>query len=171
MLRRNWLVLCSNVTLHERADTAVNFIFVGSGFQALVQKHRIQWLRVTNPTIISLQFYRWNSWVRRKAGIYCLLWRTRKIQGWIFRNKELAISRVLSRAIIHLGSLSPACSSSLPESSASYTIGSLFGLAPSGVYLAMACYHPCGALLPHHFTLTLIPVKACRAVYFLLHFP
>ena len=31
---------------------------------------------------------------------------------------------------------------------------SLFGLAPGGVFRAAACYHPRGALLPHHFTLT-----------------
>jgi len=30
----------------------------------------------------------------------------------------------------------------------------LFGLAPGGVYHAVACYHRRGALLPHHFTLT-----------------
>jgi len=30
----------------------------------------------------------------------------------------------------------------------------LFGLAPDGVYPAIECYHRCGALLPHHFTLT-----------------
>jgi hypothetical protein len=33
-------------------------------------------------------------------------------------------------------------------------MGFLFGLAPGGVYLAAACYHPRGALLPHRFTLT-----------------
>jgi hypothetical protein len=64
------------------------------------------------------------------------------------------ISRVLSRTIIHLGCASPHTSSSLPESSASNTSGFLFGLAPGGVCRAMECYHPCGALLPHHFTLT-----------------
>ena len=32
--------------------------------------------------------------------------------------------------------------------------GFLFGLASGGVYLAMNCYQPCGALLPHPFTLT-----------------
>ena len=32
--------------------------------------------------------------------------------------------------------------------------GSLFGLAPGGVYLATNCYQPSGALLPHPFTLT-----------------
>ncbi len=64
------------------------------------------------------------------------------------------VSRVLSWAIIHLGCPSPDTSSSLPESSASHTSGFLFGLAPSGVCLAMECCHPCGALLPHHFTLT-----------------
>ena len=33
-------------------------------------------------------------------------------------------------------------------------IGFLFGLATSGVYPAMYCCQPCGALLPHPFTLT-----------------
>ena len=64
------------------------------------------------------------------------------------------ISRVLSWTVIHLGYASPHTSCSLPESNASHTSGFLFGLAPSGVYHAMECYHPCGALLPHHFTLT-----------------
>ncbi len=32
--------------------------------------------------------------------------------------------------------------------------GFLFGLAPSGVYLAVRCCHRRGALLPHPFTLT-----------------
>ena len=31
--------------------------------------------------------------------------------------------------------------------------GSLFGLAPDGVYHAMNCYQSCGALLPHPFSL------------------
>ena len=30
----------------------------------------------------------------------------------------------------------------------------LLGLAPNGVYLDQECLHPCGWLLPHHFTLT-----------------
>uniref|UniRef100_Q0I3E8 Transposase n=1 Tax=Histophilus somni (strain 129Pt) TaxID=205914 RepID=Q0I3E8_HISS1 len=30
----------------------------------------------------------------------------------------------------------------------------LFGLATSGVYHAIKCYHSCGVLLPHPFTLT-----------------
>ena len=45
-------------------------------------------------------------------------------------------------------------SSGLPRSNADHVNGSLFGLAPSGVYLATTCYHACGALLPHPFTLT-----------------
>src|SRR5690606_22007459 len=45
-------------------------------------------------------------------------------------------------------------SSNLPGSSAGHANGSLFGLAPSGVYLAADCYQPRGALLPHLFTLT-----------------
>ena len=65
------------------------------------------------------------------------------------------ISRVLSRTVIHLGLPSPAASSGLPEFNADHVKEFLFGLAPGGVYLATECYHPCGALLPHPFTLTL----------------
>jgi len=64
------------------------------------------------------------------------------------------ISRVLSRTVIHLGLTSLQASSNLPESSASSTVGFLFGLAPSGVYHATNCYQLRGALLPHPFTLT-----------------
>jgi len=68
------------------------------------------------------------------------------------------ISRVLFRpksvAIIHLGTSSPTPSSNLPEGATGRSIAFLFGLAPSGVYLAAECCHLRGALLPHHFTLT-----------------
>ena len=50
------------------------------------------------------------------------------------------------------------------------SVGFLFGLAPSGVYLAANCYQPRGALLPHHFTLT-SSLESSAAVYFLLHWP
>ena len=77
-----------------------------------------------------------------------------------------SVSRVLSRTIIHLGRASPLASSDLPESAEGHGIGSLFGLAPGGVYHRHGCYQPRGALLPHLFTLT------CeQAVSFLLHFP
>jgi len=82
-----------------------------------------------------------------------------------------SVSRVLSRTVIHLGSPSPMPSSSLPGNSAGHAIVSLFGLAPSGVYLAIACYHGCGALLPHRFALTTHILRCRSAVYFLLHFP
>jgi len=65
-----------------------------------------------------------------------------------------SISRVLSRTVIPLRRPSLAASSNLPGSSAGHANGSLFGLAPSGVYLATDCCQPCGALLPHLFTLT-----------------
>ena len=73
-----------------------------------------------------------------------------------FYNKEQSrpISRVLSRTIIHLGYASLHTSSNLPRPNAGSTIRSLFGLAPSGVYHATTCYHARGALLPHHFNLT-----------------
>ena len=82
-----------------------------------------------------------------------------------------SISRVLSRTVIHLGSSSPMPSSSLPGNSAGHAIVSLFGLAPSGVCLAITCYHGCGALLPHRFALTTHILRCRSAVYFLLHFP
>jgi hypothetical protein len=80
------------------------------------------------------------------------------------------VSRVLSWTVIHLGPASLQASSSLPESSASHTIGFLFGLAPNGVCRATDCYQPRGALLPHPFTLT-AGFASGLAVCFLLHFP
>ena len=65
-----------------------------------------------------------------------------------------SVSRVLSRTVIPLRQPSLTASSNLPGPSAGHARGSLFGLAPSGVYLATDCYQPCGALLPHLFTLT-----------------
>ena len=92
------------------------------------------------------------------------------------RKSEPAISRVLSRTIIHLGRPSPAASSNLPGNPLG-TGGAgfdpripLFGLAPGGVYRAASCYQSRGALLPHLFTLT-CPRKRRQAVYFLWHFP
>ena len=64
------------------------------------------------------------------------------------------ISRVLSWAIIPLGSVSPLPSSNLPGGGAGRTSASLFGLAPDGVCRAAGCCHLRGALLPHPFTLT-----------------
>jgi len=50
-------------------------------------------------------------------------------------------------------------SSNLPRSSAGRASASLFGLAPGGVYLAVAVTRKRGALLPHHFTLTLTKLR------------
>ena len=74
------------------------------------------------------------------------------------RKREPAVSRVLSRTIIHLGQPSPTASSNLPGSplgtgGADHPHTPLFGLAPGGVYRAAVCCHPRGALLPHLFTL------------------
>jgi len=52
------------------------------------------------------------------------------------------------------GRMSPYASSNLPGDDAGHTNAPLFGLAPGGVYLAAACYHRRGVLLPHLFTLT-----------------
>ena len=70
------------------------------------------------------------------------------------RSESRSVSRVLSRTAIPLRQPSLTASSNLPGSSAGHANGSLFGLAPSGVYLATDCCQPCGALLPHLFTLT-----------------
>ena len=92
------------------------------------------------------------------------------------RRASRSISRVLSRATIHLGRPSPIASSGLPGSGADYALGSLFGLAPGGVCLAGAVARPRGALLPHPFTLTTastndLSVGKAAAVCFLLHLP
>lgn len=73
---------------------------------------------------------------------------------WRKSGESRSISRVLSRTAIPLGHSSLNASSDLPESNAGRANGFLFGLAPSGVYLATNCCQPCGALLPHLFTLT-----------------
>lgn len=70
------------------------------------------------------------------------------------KGESRSVSRVLSRTVIPLRRPSLAAFSNLPGSSAGHANGSLFGLAPSGVYLATNCCQPCGALLPHLFTLT-----------------
>jgi hypothetical protein len=53
------------------------------------------------------------------------------------KSRSEPISRVLSWTVIHLGCLSPSTSSNLPGPSAGHTFGSLFGLAPGGVYHAI----------------------------------
>ena len=87
------------------------------------------------------------------------------------RGASRPISRVLSRAIIHLGPPSPAASSSLPGSACGHT--HCFPIQPcSG--RGLPCHGRCrprGALLPHHFTLTRHRPEGRRAVSFLWHFP
>lgn len=57
--------------------------------------------------------------------------------GHANNTRSQSISRVLSWTIIYLGYLLPNTSSSLPELSADHTIEFLFGLAPSGVSIAI----------------------------------
>ena len=78
--------------------------------------------------------------------------------------------------------MSPYACSDLPGSQRGQRLAavqhtSLFGLAPGGVYRA-ADVSRRGALLPHHFTLTVAPslgreqpARDSMAVYFLWHFP
>jgi hypothetical protein len=54
----------------------------------------------------------------------------------IGKRKSRPISRVLSRAAIHLGCKSPCSSSNLPRNRAGHAYIPLFDLAPSGVYRA-----------------------------------
>ena len=63
--------------------------------------------------------------------------RTRRLRR-IWKKVDRSISRVLSWTVIHLGFASPQTSSNLPGSSAGHANGSLFGLAPGGVYPATA---------------------------------
>jgi len=87
--------------------------------------------------------------------------KTIRASAQITNNKksgEPAVSRVLSRTVIHLEYMSPCISSDLPGSIVGHDFASLFDLAPSGVYLAAECCHQRGALLPHPFTLTGHPI-------------
>ena len=68
------------------------------------------------------------------------------------------VSRVLSRTVIHLDVRHRTPQATYPGTDTDRIVRKanvpLFGLAPGGVYPAVACYHRRGALLPHHFTLT-----------------
>ena len=77
------------------------------------------------------------------------------------------VSRVLSRAAIHLGRASPRASSDLPGSSAGHACRSPIRSCSGRGLPCHRCRHRRGALLPHLFTLT----RAWRAVCFLWHFP
>jgi len=71
-------------------------------------------------------------------------------------NKEGSqpISRVLSRAIIHLGNMSPCTSSNLPGDSADHALCPPIWSCSEWGFPCHNCYQLRGALLPHHFTLT-----------------
>ena len=90
----------------------------------------------------------------------------------IFHQKwSRPISRVLSRTTIHLGRTSPYASSDLPGSNAGRALGSLFGLAPGGVYPAALVT---GNAVRSYRTFSPLPriaVRQPRAVCFLWHFP
>ena len=77
------------------------------------------------------------------------------------------VSRVLSRAAIHLGRASPRASSDLPGSGAGHACRSPIWSCSRWGLPCHRCCHRRGALLPHLFTLT----RTWRAVYFLWHFP
>ena len=87
------------------------------------------------------------------------------------RKPEPAISRVLSRAIIHLGQLSPAISSNLPGS----PFGTDGGPKPySPIWSCSGRGLPCRELLPVArcaLTAPFHPYRPRSAVYFLWHFP
>ncbi len=85
------------------------------------------------------------------------------------KNKERRsqpISRVLSRAAIHLGRLSPDASSNLPGNGAGHVIVPLFGLAPGGVCRAVDV--TTNAVRSYR---TISPLPKIKGGIFLLHFP
>ena len=84
----------------------------------------------------------------------------------VLESKRRPISRVLSRNDHSSWVPLMDTTSDLPRSDTDHVVRSLFGLAPSGVYLANPVASDRGALLPHHFTLTVH-----TAVCFLLHLP
>ena len=106
----------------------------------------------------------------------------RKIAGGDFSNRRGSrpISRVLSRAIIPLGSASPRTSSGLPGSARGSALhpcskeGGCFPIWPCSRWglPCQPCYQGRGALLPHRFTLAVPGLATWTwAVCSLLHFP
>ena len=87
------------------------------------------------------------------------------------QNWSRPISRVLSRTTIHLGRTSPYASSDLPGPNAGRALGSLFGLAPGGVYPAAPVTGNAVRSYRTFSPLPLIAVRQPRAVCFLWHFP
>ena len=90
----------------------------------------------------------------------------------VFNKGSRPVSRVLSKATIHLGCASPHTSSDLPESGADHAHGFLFGLAPGGVYPAALVT---GNAVRSYRTISPLPSNKawprCLAVYFLWHCP
>ena len=82
--------------------------------------------------------------------------------GKITKKRSRPISRVLSRAAIHLGRASPFASSNLPRNSCGHTKRSSIRSCSGWGLPCHRCRHLCGALLPHHFTLTAQQVFTCR---------
>ena len=96
--------------------------------------------------------------------------RARRPRRSLLKGGSRPVSRVLSRMVIPLGRTSPPASSGLPGSRVRATRAHsapapLFGLAPGGVYLATNRCRPCGALLPHLFTLTCAPEGAIGGLF------
>ena len=77
---------------------------------------------------------------------------------YIYEEGSRPVSRVLSRTVIHLDVRHRTPQATYPGTDADHIVRKanvpLFGLAPGGVYPAVECCHRRGALLPHHFTLT-----------------
>src|SRR5919201_6790795 len=69
----------------------------------------------------------------------------------VFRSRP--VSRILSRATIHLGPALPPISSGLPGPGRATCRRSCLALHRVGFTSDAPCHHGAGALLPHHFTL------------------
>ena len=87
--------------------------------------------------------------------------------GAVRQDGSRPVSRVLSRAAIHLGRASPRASCDLPGSGAGHACRSPIWSCSGWGLPCHRCCHRRGALLPHLFTLT----RARRAVCFLWHCP
>jgi len=102
---------------------------------------------------------------RRLAWFYPQNWSNKAVR----KRKSQPISRVLSRAAIHLGVQSPERSSNLPGSRTGRASASLFDLAPDGVYPATTV---ASCAVRSYRTISPLPLPfVTMAVYFLWHLP
>lgn len=160
---------CSNTEMCLNSSVMIFYLALAPRAQTLQctdlegDRHPLQ--TGTRDIALSLVLAELISSIKSKKPIITLRLR------WVSNRWSRHVSRVLFRLCGGSHSSRPAIAHWLKQPTRFLTratqCGSLFGLAPGGVYLAANCYQSPGALLPHPFTLTC--TLRPSAVFSLLH--